>query len=107
MTNQTASSETTVHHGLWLPQRLWRIGHAHPAARRLFRGHKTLLNAGYWMDGAYIAEQMPRELQAFIDRSIRSIVSPMSSMKALSGVGLTPWANPGQKKFWKVSSATF
>ena len=31
---------------------------------------KTLLNAGYWMDGAYIAEQVltSSELQAFIDQ---------------------------------------
>ena len=103
MTDQTASSETEVHHGLWLPhQRLWgELGMLTLQRGDYLEAMKTLLNAGYWMDGAYIAEQMRPQVNCRLSsiRSIRSIVSPMSSMKAFSGVGLTPWANPGQKKF--------
>lgn len=72
MTDQTASSETEVHHGLWLPhQRLWgELGMLTLQRGDYLEAMKTLLNAGYWMDGAYIAEQVltSSELQAFIDQ---------------------------------------
>ena len=111
MTNQTASSETEVHHGLWLPhQRLWgELGMLTLQRGDYLEAMKTLLNAGYWMDGAYIAEQVltSSELQTFIDQEYSIDRQPYELDESTQWGRAYTMGEPWPKKFWKVSSATF
>jgi len=72
ISEQPSPSESDTHSVLWMP---YQRVQGELALLTLHRGDyveamEILLKAGYWMDGAYIAEQVlsSSELRAFIDR---------------------------------------